>query len=103
VSNIPEFAAAFNCSKKAKVKQFLLIIMFIALIVFILVKSSNRQKVYILGLTVVMSSASIFLNKYYYKTPFVLGTSSDPVFSIACLMARANALKADSALHATNL
>ena len=79
-------------------------IMFIALIVFILVKSSNRQKVYILGLRVVISLASILLNnKYYYKTPFVLGTSSDPVFSIACLMARANALKADSALHATNL
>ena len=78
-------------------------IVFIALIVFILVKSSIRQKVYILGLTVVISLASILLNKYYYKTPFVLGTSSDPVFSIACLMARANALKADSALHATSL
>lgn len=34
-----------------------------------------------------------------YKTPFVLGTSCPPVLSIACRMARASALKADSDLQ----
>jgi hypothetical protein len=37
--------------------------------------------------------------QFGYNTPFVLGTSLPPVLSIACRIARARALKADSALH----
>lgn len=38
-----------------------------------------------------------------YSTPFVLGTSSPPVRVIASLIARARALKADSALYAISV
>lgn len=52
-----------------------------------------------------MSSRIIPLRGLFFHcanrdSPLVLGTSSSPVRSIACLMARASALKADSALYA---
>lgn len=43
-------------------------------------------------------TATDALLRFYYNTPFVLGTSLPPVLSMACRIARARALKADSAL-----
>ena len=55
---------------------------------------------YLLGLKPFMIFFCLFiLNEHIsYRTPFVLGTSFEPVSWIASRIARARALKADSAL-----
>lgn len=94
--NTPEFASTFNCSIGSKVWRNL----------FIgpdsdTLSSSTRLKKNDAGFGNPnrRDESVVFVYTYtYYRTPFVLGTSPPPVLSIACRMARASALNADSAL-----
>ena len=76
---------------------------------FILVESASRETMHFLVLSthghgIFLSNVPSYTNwctlffRLCYRTPFVLGMSSRPVFSIAWRIARANALNADSAL-----
>ena len=63
-----------------------------------MINAQNTLFLFLIGLLVVVVIVDDYLIAIDYKTPFVLGTSLDWVYSVACRSASARALKAHSAL-----